>query len=209
MKTIFRAALKVSLGTITVGIPLVLTGCNGLQPLQPLDPGQLIYKIVELILNLLTIFFGFLLLNAFWNRREGHLKALPLSKYFLSQVEFISRHLHESYKNLQKNFVLDEQSRAAQRDELVYQTFVGLENLSSVISKNMAGDIQVNYRTAKGFAFFLTHIYPDIRELVILGSNDFRSNNKVIDETVNRASRNTDILKYFLEEEREELNKLR
>jgi hypothetical protein len=209
MKTIFRAALKVSLGTITVGIPLVLTGCNGLQPLQPLDPGQLIYKIVELILNLLTIFFGFLLLNAFWNRREGHLKALPLSKYFLSQVEFISRHLHESYKNLQKNFVLDEQSRASQRDELVYQTFVGLENLSSVISKNMAGDIQVNYRTAKGFAFFLTHIYPDIRELVILGSNDFRSNNKVIDETVNRASRNTDILKYFLEEEREELNKLR
>jgi len=48
MKTIFRAALKVSLGTITVGIPLVLTGCNGLQPLQPLDPGQLIYKIVFL-----------------------------------------------------------------------------------------------------------------------------------------------------------------
>lgn len=209
MKDKLCTAHQVCLGTIAVGISLVLTGCNSLQPLQPLDAGQLIYKIVELLLNMLTILFGFILLNAFWNRREGHLKALPLSKYFLSQVEFISRHLNESCKNLQKNFMPDEQSRVTQRDEMVYQTFVGLENLSSVISKNMAGDIQVNYRTAKGFAFFLTHIYPDIRELVNLGSTDFRNNNKEIDETLNKASRNTDILKYFLEEEREEHNKLR
>ena len=209
MRTKFYTAHHVSWRYIAVGIPLVLTGCNSLQPLQSLDAGQLTYKIVELLLNMVTILFGFLLLNAFWNRREGHLKALPLSKYFLSQVEFISRRLRESYQNLQKTFMPDEQSRITQRDEMVYQTFVGLENLSSVISKNMAGDIQVNYRTAKGFAFFLTHIYPDIRELVNLGSTDFRSNNKVIDETLNKASRNIDMLRYFLEEGREELNKLR